>query len=79
MAKARVLAVALVDLAEHDQRHHQVIEQAQEAIEIDGGLSGLDPFRDAWEPQPVQVKVSSERPGSAAPSRASSRCRPGRA
>ena len=41
----RPLAVALVDLAEHDQGHRQVIDQPQPTVEVDGGLRGLDAFR----------------------------------
>src|SRR5258708_5552341 len=39
-----MLAVALVDLTEHDQGHGEVIEEAQSSVEIDGSLRRLDPF-----------------------------------
>src|SRR5207245_7396522 len=38
------LSMALVNLAEHDQGHRQVIEQSQTAVEIDGGPRGFDAF-----------------------------------
>ena len=39
-----VVAMALVDLAQHDQGHCQVVEQSQPSIQIDGLLCGLDTF-----------------------------------
>ena len=40
-----MIAVALVDLAQDDQRHRQMIEQPQPAVEVDGHLRRLDAFR----------------------------------
>ncbi len=39
-----VLTVALMDLAEDDQRHGQVIEQPQTPVEVDGGLRRFHAF-----------------------------------
>src|SRR5687767_6198911 len=40
-----MLAVALMDLAEHDQWHGQVIEEAEAPVEVDGRLRRLDALR----------------------------------
>ena len=40
-----MVAVALVDLAQHDQRHRQMVDQAEPAVEVDGGFRRLDALR----------------------------------
>ena len=37
--------MTLVNLAENDQRHREVIEQAEPAVQVDRGLRGLDSLR----------------------------------
>src|SRR5262245_40728838 len=41
----RTLAVALVDLTQHDQWHGQVIDQSQATIKVDSFACGLEAFR----------------------------------
>src|SRR6185369_11098973 len=40
----RVIAVALVNLTEHDERHREVIEQSEAAIQLCSRARGLDSF-----------------------------------
>ena len=42
--RAPGVAVALVDLREDNQRDRQVVELAQPAVEVDGGLRGAQPI-----------------------------------
>src|SRR4030095_1764582 len=40
--RSRRIAVTLVDLPEHDQRHGEVVELTEAPIEIDGGVRRAD-------------------------------------
>src|SRR5262245_6602063 len=42
LERTRRIAVALIDLPEHDERHREVIELTELTIQLDGGLSSLD-------------------------------------